>query len=92
MAAVLACPAAVPLPGYVYLYVVRLPSRKLQAVAGITYPAGAVTCIARASADLCKAGAPFGNGSVTYAGVEKQKNYAGRAPGFVMYEGNSDGF
>lgn len=88
MAAVMACPAAVPLPGVVFLHVVRLPNRKLQAVAGITYPAGAVTCIARAMHELDGNGALVGDRWVMYAdSVERQKNYAGRAPGFVMYTG-----
>lgn len=72
----------------VFLHVVRLSNRKLQAVAGITYPAGATTCIARADADLCNLLSVRGHSWTMWAAtVEAQKNYAGRAPGFVMYEG-----
>ncbi len=75
-------------PGVVFLHVVRLPNRKLQAVAGITYPAGAVTCIARAVHDLDGKGGIVANGHTMWAEtVERQKNYVGRAAGFVMYEG-----
>lgn len=74
----------------VFLHVVRLPNRKLQAVAGITYPADAVTCIARAVHELDGKGALVCTEDrwVMYAhDAERQKNYVGRAPGFVMYEG-----
>lgn len=71
----------------IFLHVVRVKGRKLQAVAGVTYPEGATTCIARADSYLKDHGYARPDGQTTWAGsVEAQKNYAGRADNFVMHE------
>ncbi len=70
-----------------FLHVVRVQCEKWQAVAGVTYPAGAMTCVARAHAEL-QTKPEFKNGGRTVwaTTVEAQKNYTGRAPNFKMYE------
>jgi len=70
-----------------YLHIVRVQREKWQAVAGVKYPVGAMTCVARAHAELQTKPEFQKDGRTVYGDtVETQKNYTGRAPNFKMYE------